>query len=1229
MNKDQRFGSALAGTNRGRDFAIARLITHLLASTALFLLGEASLSGAMADCSPAPEKRKTTVCDGSRDQTKTLGTGPGLDNASVIVRSGSLVSTDNSNAISLGDGASITVEGSRGTEKDSGATVENAATISEGGNYGSGRNTIEFGSDGILKVEKGGRVLSNGSSRIAEAVNVHGSNNRITNRGLIESQSGAAIWFEDWEVGAPNIVDNYGTIRAVKGGNVIGNSGGGDVNFINRTGARVEGSFSFAGGDDTLTLEANSVITGHFDGGKGDNSLILDGAPGSADTLPGNLSNFKSLLKSGEGKWTLSGSIKNTGHSPITVTVEEGTLALTGKNENLKGTVTVNKLGILEARAQSLPPTLTDNGLVRFAQPDDGTYTGLISGKGGLEKTGAGVLTLSPEAGNSFTGGTKISDGTIAIAEDKALGNAAGKLIFDGGALQFNSGFDLSKSRAITLEKAGGTINTNGFNTAISQEIAGEGDLKKAGAGALVLTGQNSYAGQTTVAAGTLYIDGDQSKATGTTTIAPNATLGGIGAVGGSVKVESEGILAPGDKDSPGTLTINKDLTLAEKAILDYRFGEANVAGGTLNDLTEVKGNLVLDGTLNVVTSEGGRFDPGIYRVINYAGALTNNGLDIGKIPSSGFYVQTSVDGQVNLVNTDGLFLNYWDGPEETKNNSVIKGGDGVWQNFAGNDDWTEHKGAINAPFQDASFAIFSAQAGVVTVDNSLGKVNVSGMQFSSDGYAIDGDPVTLVGAPDTIVRVGDGTAAGSNYTATVTAELTGNSQLVKTDLGKLVLKATNTYTGGTTIREGTIEIASDSNLGDASGGLDFANGTLHTTADITTSRPITTTGTATLFTDADTTLTLKGAISGSGDIVKDGAGKALVVGGATNSGKTDVKGGTLTAGGENMFSSASAHSVLADGTLDLAGRDQTIQSLDNGGLVVAGGKPGTVLTISGNYTGRGGTIALNTTLNDDLSPTDLVRVGGDTSGSSLLKITNINGKGAPTTNGIKVIDVAGASDAVFALTGDYLFKGQPAMVAGAYSYRLFKNGVTTPSDGDWYLRSSTTAPDPKPEKPDVEVPRQPDVKVPRQPDIEVPRQPDVEVPRQPDVEVPRQPNVDVQDQPDVEIPRQPDVKVPRQPDVEVPRQPNVDVQDQPNVEVQDQPQPQPLYQPGVPLYETYAQTLLALIRLPTLQQRVGNRYWSGAGNAAGDESGAAEPEPVPSEGVTARIDQRAWWARI
>lgn len=111
-------------------------------------------------------------------------------------------------------------------------------------------------------------------------------------------------------------------------------------------------------------------------------------------------------------------------------------------------------------------------------------------------------------------------------------------------------------------------------------------------------------------------------------------------------------------------------------------------------------------------------------------------------------------------------------------------------------------------------------------------------------------------------------------------------------------------------------------------------------------------------------------------------------------------------------------------------------------------------LTIKNNFDTTNGTIQLNTVLDDDNSRTDKLIVEGDTSGSGKIRIKNAGGRGAQTSNGIKIIDVAGTSNANFALSGDYIIQGQQAVVGGAYAYTLHKNGINSPNDGDWYLRS-------------------------------------------------------------------------------------------------------------------------------------------------------------------------------
>src|SRR3546814_16503782 len=70
----------------------------------------------------------------------------------------------------------------------------------------------------------------------------------------------------------------------------------------------------------------------------------------------------------------------------------------------------------------------------------------------------------------------------------------------------------------------------------------------------------------------------------------------------------------------------------------------------------------------------------------------------------------TSIAGQVNLVNTDGLLLNFWDGNAGPKFNNAVNGGDGVWQNSIGNDNWTDAGGVVNAAYADEAIAIRSEE---------------------------------------------------------------------------------------------------------------------------------------------------------------------------------------------------------------------------------------------------------------------------------------------------------------------------------------------------------------------------------------------------------------------------------------------------------------------------------------------------------------------------------------
>lgn len=114
--------------------------------------------------------------------------------------------------------------------------------------------------------------------------------------------------------------------------------------------------------------------------------------------------------------------------------------------------------------------------------------------------------------------------------------------------------------------------------------------------------------------------------------------------------------------------------------------------------------------------------------------------------------------------------------------------------------------------------------------------------------------------------------------------------------------------------------------------------------------------------------------------------------------------------------------------------------------------------TINGNYSANDGLLFINTALGDDNSLTDKLVITGDTSGNTSVMVRNRGGLGALTTgNGIEIISVGGKSaDDAFTLKSDYKFKGQNAVVGGAYAYSLYHNAIDA-NDGNWYLRSLTT----------------------------------------------------------------------------------------------------------------------------------------------------------------------------
>ena len=237
-----------------------------------------------------------------------------------------------------------------------------------------------------------------------------------------------------------------------------------------------------------------------------------------------------------------------------------------------------------------------------------------------LTKIGIGTLTLT--GANTYSGGTNFDSGFIAVDANSALGAATGPLTFNGGGLQLLSSFNLSPGRVITLQSGGGTIDSNGFETTISQAIAGTGGLTVLDSGglggAVILNGVNTYTGPTNVNAGTLAIgapnhSGASLSGAGLVTVSEGGTLGGYGTVAGAVV--SSGRVAVADAvgafagGPTGTFTINSNF---------QNDGLAQIGGSSIGNVLAVKGDY------------NGGFDAtaALRTELNEGGALSNQFTD-------------------------------------------------------------------------------------------------------------------------------------------------------------------------------------------------------------------------------------------------------------------------------------------------------------------------------------------------------------------------------------------------------------------------------------------------------------------------------------------------------------------------------------------------------------------------------------------------------------------------
>jgi autotransporter-associated beta strand protein len=172
--------------------------------------------------------------------------------------------------------------------------------------------------------------------------------------------------------------------------------------------------------------------------------------------------------------------------------------------------------------------------------------------------------------------------------------------------------------------------------------------LTKAGTGAFVLAGANTYSGATIVNGGTLQVNG--SLGTNSVTVASGASLGGTGTIGGQVVVQPGGTLAPG-AGGLGTLTVNKSPSLA--GVVRLEISKGAVPNADKLAVSPGAPGLTYAGTLTVTNIGTNAFAVGdsftLFSATSFGGSFAS--ITLPALPAwQGWTNKLALDGSIEVV---------------------------------------------------------------------------------------------------------------------------------------------------------------------------------------------------------------------------------------------------------------------------------------------------------------------------------------------------------------------------------------------------------------------------------------------------------------------------------------------------------------------------------------------------------------------------------------------------
>jgi RHS repeat-associated protein len=908
-------------------------------------------------------------------------------------------------AIEVGSGANLTISGA-GANTTGGLTKTGAGTLTlSGASTFTGATTVNAGAlaYGVSNALGSGAVTVDGSTAVLDVKTFSDSVGAVTldNGGQISGTTGvltstATYAMKSGSVGAI-LAGSSGLTKTTSGtvtlsgvdtytGTTTVNAGTlayGASNAIASGAVTVDGSTavldisSYGDTVGTLTLDNGAQINGtsgvltstvNYALKSGSVSAILAGSVG--------------LIKTTSGTVTLSGTNTYTGAN----TISGGTLSVSslanggsasgiGQSSNAAanlvlsgGTLQYTGGSITIDRKMSLSTGVT--GILDVASGSSLTMTGGVPfTTASFEKRGAGALTIS---GAMVYGATTVSGGTLRLGASNLLPDGGPVTVASGATFDLNGYSEavgpLSGSGDVALGAGTLTSGWANISTSYSGVISGSGGVTKSGTGTWTLSGASTYTGATTISAGTLSVSslangGSNSNIGASTNAAANLSIGaGTLLYTGSDTTIDRNFTTT---SSFATISVDSGVNLAM----------SGAGAATAGALTKTgAGTLTLSGAnayTGYTTITAGTLAYGASNVIATGGVNINGStavLDIGSYSDTiGQFLLTN--GQVN--GTTGVL-------GSTTNHAFYSGT--INANLSGAfNKTTSGTVTITAATSLSGFSNLVAGTLAYGTNDALGTtaLNINGSTAVLDigSYTDSVGSVTVDGGAQITGTTGVLTSAGSyNFkSGSVSAILAGSGNATKSTSGTVTLSAANTYTGTTTVSDGTLAYGINNALYTGAVTINGAAAVLALGSYSDSVGTVTLDGggqinSSTGVLTSSATYALKsGSVSailaGSVGLTKSTSGTVTLSGANTYTGVTTVSAGVLSVsslanGGSasniGQSTNAASNLVLGGGTLQYTGstvstdRNFTLTAATTSTLDVGSG---TMLTISGAST--------------------------------------------------------------------------------------------------------------------------------------------------------------------------------------------------------------------------------------------------------------------------------------